>query len=55
VLAVAIVVVALKLFLWSREEDVVGVDVEPHREDVLPFDHGELRFRDEAQETEPKA
>jgi hypothetical protein len=44
VLLIAFFAVALKLFLWSRE-DVVGVNVEPDRKDVLHLDDSELRLR----------
>lgn len=37
VLAIASCVVALKLFLWSREENAVGVDVESDREACCPL------------------
>src|ERR1700730_7514643 len=37
VLVIAVFAVALKLSLWSSE-DVVGVDVEPDRKDVLHLD-----------------
>jgi len=45
VLVIAFFAVALKLLLWSREEDVVGVDVEPDRKDVLHLDEQRLRLR----------
>ena len=38
VLVIAFFAVALKLLLWSREEDVVGTGVEPDRNDVLHLD-----------------
>jgi hypothetical protein len=38
VLVIAFLAVALKLLVWSMEEDVVGVDVEPDRKDVLHLD-----------------
>ena len=38
VLVIAFFAVALKLLLWCREEDVVGVDVEPDRKDALHLD-----------------
>ena len=44
VLAIAFFAVALKLSLWSSE-DVVGVDVEPDRKDVLHLDDSGLRLR----------
>ena len=45
VLLIASCAVALKLFLWSREDDVVGVDVEPNRKDVMHLDDSGLRLR----------
>lgn len=45
VLVIAVFAVALKLSLWSSEEDVVGVDVEPDRKDVLHLDDSGLRLR----------
>jgi hypothetical protein len=48
VLLIASCAVALKLFLWSREDDVVGVDVEPDRKDVLPLEESRLRLREGA-------
>jgi hypothetical protein len=44
VLVIAFFAVALKLLLWSREEDGVGVDVEPGRKDVLHLDDSGLRL-----------
>jgi hypothetical protein len=44
VLVIAFFAVALKLLLWSRE-DVVGVDVEPDRKDMLHRDDSGLRLR----------
>jgi hypothetical protein len=44
VLVIAFFAVALKLLLWSREKDVVGVDVEPDRKDVLHLDDSGLRL-----------
>jgi hypothetical protein len=41
VLVIAFFAVALKLLLWSREEDVVGVDVELDRKDVLHLDNSD--------------
>ena len=38
VLVIAFFAVALRLLLWSREENVVEVDVEPDRKDVLHLD-----------------
>jgi hypothetical protein len=49
VLVVAFVAVALKLLLWYRKKDVVGVDVDPDRQDVLHLDGSELRLRARAQ------
>ena len=37
VLVIAFFAVALKLFLWFREDDVVGVDIEPDRKHALPL------------------
>lgn len=45
VLVIMFFAVALKLLLWSREKDVVGVDVEPDRKDTLYLDDSELRLR----------
>lgn len=45
VLVIAFFAVALKLLLWSTEEDVVGVDVEPDRKTVLELDDSGLRLR----------
>jgi hypothetical protein len=45
VLVIAFFALALKLLVWSREEDVVGVNVEPDRKDVLHLDDSELRLR----------
>jgi hypothetical protein len=45
VLVIAFFALALKLLLWSREEDVVGVNVEPDRKDVLHLDDSGLRLR----------
>jgi hypothetical protein len=45
VLAIAFCAVALKLFLWSREEGVAGVDVEPHRKGVLRLDDRGARLQ----------
>jgi hypothetical protein len=38
VLVIAFFAVALRLLLWSREEEVIGVDVEPDRKDVMHLD-----------------
>ena len=45
VLVIAFFAVALKVLLWCREEDVVGVDVEPDRKDALHLDDSGLRLR----------
>jgi hypothetical protein len=45
VLVIAFFAVALKLLCWSREEDVVEVDVEPDRKGVLHLDDSGLRLR----------
>jgi hypothetical protein len=45
VLVIALFAVALKLFLWSREEGVAGVDVEPDRKDVLHLDDNRQRLQ----------
>jgi hypothetical protein len=45
VLVIACFAVVLKLFLWCREQDVVGVDVEPDRKDALQLDDSGLRLR----------
>ena len=45
VLVIAFLAVAFKLLVWSMEEDVVGVDVEPDRKDVMHLDDSELRLR----------
>jgi hypothetical protein len=37
--------VGLKLFLWSREDVVPGVDVEPDRKDVVHLDDSGLRLQ----------
>jgi hypothetical protein len=44
VLVIAFFAIALKLLLWSRE-DVVGVDVEPDRKDMLHRDDSGLQLR----------
>jgi hypothetical protein len=44
VLVIAFCAVALKLFLWSKE-DVAGVDVEPDRRGVLRFDDRGARLQ----------
>jgi hypothetical protein len=48
VLVIAFCAVALKLFLWSSEEEVAGADVEPDRQDLPHFADSELRIRAEA-------
>ncbi len=48
VLVIAFFAVALKLFLWSKEEDVVVVDVAPDRKDVLHLDDSGSRLPAEA-------
>jgi len=48
VVVIAFFALALKLLVWSREKDVVGVNVEPDRKDVLHLDDSELRLRAEA-------
>jgi hypothetical protein len=40
VLVIAFFALSLKLLLCFREEDVVAVDVEPDRKDVLHLDDG---------------
>jgi hypothetical protein len=45
VLVVAFFAVALKPLLWSMEEDVVGVDVELDRIDLVHLDDSWLRLR----------
>jgi hypothetical protein len=45
VLVIAFFALALKLLLWSREEDVAGVDVEPDRKNVLHPDDSGLRLQ----------
>jgi hypothetical protein len=45
VLVIAFFAVALKLFLWSREEGMAGWDVEPDRKDVLHLGDNGLRFQ----------
>jgi hypothetical protein len=47
VLVIAFFALALKLYLWFREEDV-RVDVEPDRKDMLHLDDSRLRLRAEA-------
>jgi hypothetical protein len=55
VLVIAFFAVALKLLVWSREEDVVGVDVEPDRKDVLHFDDSGRDSERERDQTELRA
>ena len=45
VLVIAFCAVALKLCLWSSEEDVIGMDVEPDRKDVSHLVDSVLRLR----------
>jgi hypothetical protein len=45
VLVIAFFAVDSKLLLWSMEEDVVGVDVELDRKDLVHFDDSRLRLR----------
>jgi hypothetical protein len=52
VLVIAFISVALKLHLWSRQEDVAVVDVEPDRKDVLQLDESGLRLIAEARADE---
>ena len=52
VLVIAVFAVALKLLLWSREEGVVGVDVEPDRKDVLHLDDSDGDSERERSQTE---
>ena len=47
VLVIAFVAVALKLFLWSREDEAVVI-VEPDRKELLRLDDSRLRFTTEA-------
>jgi hypothetical protein len=49
ILVIAFFAVALKLFLWAREDDVVGVDVELDQKDVLPLDDSGQGLREGAQ------
>jgi ubiquinone biosynthesis protein UbiJ len=48
VLAIAIFAVALKLYLWFSEKDVVRGDIEPDRNDRLRLDNSGLRLLAEA-------
>jgi hypothetical protein len=45
VLVIAFFAVDSKLLLWSMEEDVVDVDVELDRKDLVHLDDSWLRFR----------
>jgi hypothetical protein len=45
VLVIAFFAIALTLLLWSREENVVTVDAEPDRKDVLHLDDNGLRLQ----------
>jgi hypothetical protein len=45
VLVIAFFAVALKLFPWSREDDVAGMHLEPDRKDVLHLDDSGPRLR----------
>ena len=45
VLVIAFFAVALKLLLSFRQEDVVDVDVEPDRKEVLHLDDSGLRLQ----------
>ena len=45
VLVIACFAVALNLLLWSREDNVVGLDVELDRKDVLHLDDSGPRLR----------
>jgi hypothetical protein len=47
-LVIALFAVALKLFLWFRERDLVRVEVDPDRKEVLHLDDTGLRLRGEA-------
>jgi len=55
VLVIAFLAVALKLLVWSMEEDVVGVDVEPDRKDVLHLDDSGCDSERERGQTELRA
>jgi hypothetical protein len=55
VLVIAFLAVALKLLVWSMEEDVVGVDVEPDRKDVLHLDDSGSDSERERGQTELRA
>jgi hypothetical protein len=55
VLVIAFFAVALKLLVWSREGDVVWVDVEPDRKDVLHLDDSDGDSERERGQTELRA
>ena len=55
VLVIAFFAVALKVLLWCREEDVVAVDVEPDRKDVLHLDDSGSDSERELGQTELRA
>ena len=55
VLVIAFFALALKLLLWFREEDVVRVDVEPDRKDVLRLDDSGGDSERERSQTELRA
>jgi hypothetical protein len=42
VVVIAFCAIALELLLWSREENVVGLDIDPDRENVLHLDDSGL-------------
>jgi hypothetical protein len=48
VLVIAIFAVALKLYLWFSEEDVIRGHIEPDRNDSLHLDDSGLHFQVEA-------
>jgi hypothetical protein len=45
VLMIAFCAIALKLLLWSREGNVVGLDIDPDRKNVLHLDDSGPRFQ----------
>jgi hypothetical protein len=45
VLVIAFCAIALKLLLWSRDENLVGLDIDPDRKNVLHLDDSGLRLR----------
>jgi hypothetical protein len=55
VLVVAFFALALQLLLWSREKDVVGVDLEPDRKEVLHLDDSGCDSERERGQTELRA